>query len=151
MRKPSRQAPLALAFLAAPGLAGGSGAAHAAVPGCWGDGSSRPARVEMSCVGLTEPFLLGLRGAMLGQVEAAMRAPGLFNGTNLHFVAEAKAGQGQVGDVNFTFDDGRVAIIWAFLEPAAGQRRIGRFIWNASTPGCSDFPGSAMSRCKGGG
>ena len=113
---------------------------------CWGD----IARPDITCSNLSEPFLDGLQSASRTQVIQAMNARGVEREAGaLHFLGNDTDRGAYNGDVNLTFMNGKVAVISAVVSRSTGdaiQSQI-RYIWNVSTEGCSDFPGS-FRRCN---
>ena len=105
---------------------------------CWGD----DARQDISCQALTERFLLGMGGATKDEVIKAMGVHGRIDQDDrLHFVSNyARGERGATGDVNFTFKDGQVAIISAFIDTTSGEPR--EFLWNADLQPVACFDGS---------
>jgi hypothetical protein len=97
-------------------------------------------RPEITCVSLTEQLLVSLKGSTKAQVIEAMNANGRMVDTQLRFVTV------YTGDVDFTFENDKVVLIYAWgLDDAGG----GDFIWNESTGyTCSDLPGSRYARCN---
>ena len=97
---------------------------------CWGDNS----RDDISCMRLTEPLLLSLRGKSKEQVQKAMDAPGVERQTNsLHFLSNYNSGsESGSGDLNVTFEGEHATIINAMID-ANGNVGQNQFIWNAYT------------------
>jgi hypothetical protein len=121
--------------------------AYADTSACWGMAND-PSHPELSCTALTGPLLSSLEGATRTQVVSSMGAPGLPDvGGVLRFESNyAFRRRGYSGAVAFTFDQaGRVAVIEAAVD--APHHKYGmKFVWNATVPGCSDFPDS-IQRC----
>jgi hypothetical protein len=121
--------------------------AYADTSACWGMAND-PSHPELSCTALTGPLLSSLEGATRTQVVSSMGAPGLPDvGGVLRFESNyAFRRRGYSGAVAFTFDQARrVAVIEAAVD--APHHKYGmKFVWNATVPGCSDFPDS-IQRC----
>jgi len=109
---------------------------------CWG-GVDDKGRPDVTCTSLTEQLLLGLRNANRQQVIKAMDADGRPIEGGIHYLSNAKT---YSGDVNLLFEDGRVLVIYALVQPTDGSKNL-EFIWNAERPGCSDFRES-RKRCN---
>ena len=112
---------------------------------CWGDNE----REDISCTKLTPAFVLIMRGAPRSEVLKSMNAVGRkFENDTLHFISNADHGlSGWTGYINFTFENDRVAIIYADIDGPEGVMQNMEFIWNVRLGGCSDFPGSTK-RCR---
>jgi len=122
--------------------------AYADTSACWWMAND-PSHPELSCTPLTQALLTSLEGASREQVVAAMGAPGSPDaGHVLRFESNyAFRRRGYSGAVEFTFTpDGHVEFIDAAVDAPHHHRFGMKFIWNASVPGCSDFPGS-IQRC----
>ena len=117
---------------------------------CWGMGVRQaPIRNDITCRSLTEALLVGLEGATPDQVVEAMGVTGRPVPDGLHFLSNNLDRGGYNGDINFKFTDGRVDVIFGFVNQNTldGDGPKVEFIWNAHMRGCSDFPGSNL-RCN---
>lgn len=139
-------------------LAGASYATPAALAGnhaCWRD----DARQDISCVPLTERFLLSLPNKTREEVQKAMGVLGSEMGEILHFISNARVLSTDAphtdiltsapdGVINFLFDeDDRTTAIFGLIDYPSGESR--EFVWNASIlpAACSDHPTSRLQRC----
>jgi hypothetical protein len=140
-----------------------AGAAHAENSACWGDDS----RGDITCVKITQQFLLSLRGQGIEVVRKLMKAPGReLQAHILHFISNYDRGREiGAGTVNVTFEDGRAIIVAASVDSTGDAGQID-FVWNVyaapplgeefdrSTkdfgrqPYCSDFSGRS-EKCSG--
>lgn len=139
-----------------------AGAAHAENSACWGDDS----REDITCTKIIGKLLLGFRGQTIDSIRKAMKAPGRGIENGLHFLSNYSRGEKTgSGDVNVTFEDGRVTIVNASVDSPSNSGQF-EFIWNAyatpplgeefdrSTknfgrePFCSDLSGKP-AKCKG--
>jgi hypothetical protein len=139
---------LARASYATPLALAGNGA-------CWGDDT----RQDISCMPLTERFLLSLPKKTKEEVQKAMGVLGSEMGETLHFISIARVQPTEAphndkptstpdGVVNFLFDeDDRATAIFGLIDCPSGESR--EFVWNASVlpAACSDQPMSRLERC----
>lgn len=123
-------------------MVGGLTQAHAENAACSGTGKDEPTRPDISCTAITEKMLVRMRFAPKGYVERTMNASGRrVSADQWHFISNDRTGGGYV---NFHFDREHVTIIDASVDGANGGID---YIWNATSGGCSDFPGSQI-RCS---
>ena len=90
---------------------------------------------EITCVRLTQPVLMGLRGQTMDHVRFMMDAPGILPRPNvLRFVSGfSKAHGAGTGVLNVLFEDGHATIVNAAVETGTPGARA-QFIWNAYAP-----------------
>jgi hypothetical protein len=93
---------------------------------CWGDDS----RTDITCVKITEPFILGLRGQSLEAVQKVFGALGRNLPNAFHFISNYDRGRTPgSGTVNVRFTEGRATGIYGEVETGGGHFKD--FVWSA--------------------
>ena len=163
MRRAIKSRPLVyITYVATIVLFGGSTSSYAGNAACWGDDT----RKDITCVKVTEPLLLSLRGQSVKSVRKVLGADGRDLGTQFHFLSNYDRGRTTgAGAINVTFENDRATIVHG-SEDTPDQAGEFAFVWSAYAvpilgdefdksikdflrpPFCSDFSDSSIS-CSG--